>query len=200
MLWQATMSDSLFGLVLAGGVSERMQMDKALLDYHGQPQLQWTYELIAPFCEDVFISVQAGQHDKIRDALPRIDDDGKAGPAGGLLAAAAAAPGQTWLAVACDLPFLNVTTLKTLLKMRDPEAMATAFRSVHDRLPEPLCAIWEPRGLAFLREQAANGVTCPRKTLIRADTHLLDPVSATALDNINTPDEHADAIGVIGAR
>ena len=43
-------------------------------------------------------------------------------------------------------------------------------------------------------------MSCPRKTLIRGDTHLLAPVSAAALDNINTPEEHADAVSVLGNR
>ena len=36
-------------------------------------------------------------------------------------------------------------TLDTLLLARDPNFDATAYRSSHDGLPEPLCAIYEPR-------------------------------------------------------
>ncbi|NNF61571.1 MAG: NTP transferase domain-containing protein [Gammaproteobacteria bacterium] len=195
------MSETLFGLVLAGGDSTRMQRDKALLAYHDQPQLSWAYQLIAPFCEETFISVRNRQHDEVRDSLPRIEDElSDSGPAAGLLAAAASAPEQAWLVVACDLPFLNEKTLDHLVKHRDPESMATAFRSVNNRLPEPLCAIWEPAGLQLLREQVEGGLLCPRKALVRADTRLLDPVSATALDNINTPDEHKDAARIIDSR
>lgn len=195
------MSENLFGLVLAGGDSTRMQSDKALLTYHDQPQLNWVYQLIAPFCEETFISVQDRQHDEVRDSLPRIEDElSGIGPAAGLLAAAVRNPDKSWLAVACDLPFLNKKTLEHLVRHRDANAMATAFRSVHDRLPEPLCAIWEPAGLQLLREQVEDGVCCPRKALVRADTNLLDPVSATALDNINTPEEHSDAARIIDSR
>lgn len=195
------MTDSLYGLVLAGGDSQRMQTDKALLDYHGEPQLLWTHNLISEFCEQTFVSVQRDQHDAVRDSLPRIEDQTEdLGPAGGLLAAAAADPDRAWLVVACDLPFINAPTLKHLVAARDPASIATAYRSVSNRLPEPLCAIWEPAGLAFLREQVAQKMLCPRKTLIRGDTNMLDPISSYALDNINTPDECAGALGVIGSR
>ena len=195
------MTDSLFGLVLAGGGSRRMKTDKALLDYHGEPQLLWTYNLIATYCEETFISVQADQHDKVRDSLPRIDDqDDNLGPAGGLLAAATSVPGQAWLVVACDLPFISEKTLTHLVNSRDPSSMATAYRSVSNRLPEPLCAIWEASGLVFLKEQTEQSMLCPRKTLIRADTNLLDPISSSALDNVNTPDERENVQGVIGGR
>ena len=46
--------------------------------------------------------------------------------------------------LACDLPFLADETLRHLIEHRDPSRLATAYRSSHDGLPEPLCAIWEP--------------------------------------------------------
>ena len=42
-------------------------------------------------------------------------------------------------------------TLEHLLRARDPRRAATAYRSSHDGLPEPLCAIWEPRTRAATR-------------------------------------------------
>ena len=46
--------------------------------------------------------------------------------------------------LACDLPLLDAATLEHLLRARDPRRAATAYRSSHDGLPEPLCAIYEP--------------------------------------------------------
>jgi len=34
----------LFGLILAGGMSKRMQRDKAALAYHGRTQLEWAFD------------------------------------------------------------------------------------------------------------------------------------------------------------
>lgn len=193
------MAEPLFGLVLAGGQSQRMQRDKALLDYHGQPQLEWTYELLRGFCDETFISVRREQHDELRDRLPRIEDDGESiGPAAGMLAAYRHAQ-RGWLVLACDLPYLGEAVLQRLIRARDESQQATAFRSAHDGLPEPLCAIWEPSGLDWLTEQVAAGVYCPRKALIRGRVKLLQPFDATALDNINTPHEHAAALHSIGS-
>lgn len=194
------MTDSLYGLVLAGGESRRMQRDKALMEYHGRPQLAWTYELLAPLCTDTWVSVRAGQHDAVRDALPRIDDSGPAiGPAGGLLAAHAKHAGA-WLVLACDLPLLSAEVLGALCAARDTSCDATAYRSSHDGLPEPLCAVWEATGLAKLAQQVERGVYCPRKALMGAKTRLLDAPDAAALDNINTPDERAAVLSGLETR
>lgn len=190
---QATMTERPNGLVLAGGRSRRMQADKALIDYHGRPQLDWTYELLAPYCAATFVSVRADQHDESRDRHPRIEDEGESiGPAGGMLSAYRRAH-CAWLVVACDLPYLSAKVFETLLAQRDPSMHATAYRSASDGLPEPLCAIWEPAGLEWLSAQVSEGGWCPRKALIRGRTKLLAPLDASALDNVNTPHEHAAA-------
>jgi molybdopterin-guanine dinucleotide biosynthesis protein A len=182
-----------YGLVLAGGASRRMQHDKALIDYHGEPQLLWTYRLLASLLPRVFVSVRAGQRDEpVRGELPQIvDAHDDAGPAAGILAAQTAYPDVAWLVVACDLPRLDAATLQCLLDARDTAREATAFISSHDGLPEPLCALWEPASHARLAARIEAGRLCPRKALIEGDTQLLQPYTAHALDNINTPEELA---------
>jgi molybdopterin-guanine dinucleotide biosynthesis protein A len=186
-------ASDVYGLVLSGGASRRMQHDKALIDYHGQPQLLWTYRLLSSVLQRVFISVRADQRDEpVRRDLPQIVDAfDDAGPAAGILSAQALYPKAAWLVVACDLPRLDAETLQHLLRARDPQREATAFISSHDGLPEPLCALWEPASHGKLLERVQAGRSCPRKALIQGDTQLLQPLSALALDNINTPEELA---------
>jgi molybdopterin-guanine dinucleotide biosynthesis protein A len=185
----------LFGLVLAGGASTRMQRDKAALSYHGKPQLQWTYELLLQHCAAVFVSVRPEQRlEPTRAGLPQIiDREGSNGPIAGISAALAEHPKVAWLVVACDLPFVDAATLTRLIEQRAAQRIATAYRSSHDGLPEPLCAIWEPAAREPLAAQTAAGLRCPRKFLINADTCLLDLPSAAALDNVNTTAEFAVA-------
>jgi molybdopterin-guanine dinucleotide biosynthesis protein A len=97
------------------------------------------------------------------------------------------------LVLACDLPFLSDEAIARLLRERDPRALATAYRSAHDGKPEPLCAIWEPSAAAALAQYQADGGECPRKFLIRNGARLLDLQEPRALDNVNTPEEYAEA-------
>ena len=185
----------LYGLVLAGGRSTRMQRDKAELEYAGHSQLERAVELMTPLVDRVFVSVRPDQTaDPLRARFPQIVDSSEAsGPIAGILAAQSRHPDVAWLVLACDLPLLDRETLRHLLRMRHPQKQATAYRSSHDGLPEPLCTIYEPSSREALRAHVAGGRDCPRKFLINADTALLDQPDPGALDNVNTPNEYRSA-------
>jgi molybdopterin-guanine dinucleotide biosynthesis protein A/molybdopterin converting factor small subunit len=190
----------LYGLVLAGGSSTRMQRDKAALTYQGQSQLDRAFELAKRHLDNVFVSVRASQaRDPARARHPLIVDRvAGAGPVVGIRSALAAYPAGAWLVLACDLPFLSDAALATLIKERDPSVFATAYRSAHDGKPEPLCAIWEPSAGPMLADYQAGGDECPRKFLIRNNARLIDLEEARALDNVNTPEEYAEASAALG--
>ena len=196
------MNSALFGLFLAGGASTRMRSDKALLDYHGQPQVRWAFDLLTKFCAATFVSVRPDQReDPSRAGLPQIvDRQPGIGPIAGISAALQEHPKAAWLVLACDLPFLTEQTLQHLIAHRDPHKVATAYRSSHDGLPEPLCAIWEPSAREPVLAYIAGGKQCPRKFLINSDTALLDLPERAALDNVNTREEFDAAAAALQQR
>jgi molybdopterin-guanine dinucleotide biosynthesis protein A len=186
----------LFGLVLAGGRSTRMGRDKATLSYGDDtPQLERAAALLKRHVAKVFVSVRADQAaDPLRARFAQIKDTHEnIGPIAGLLAAQSQHPEAAWLVLACDLPLLDDASLAHLVAGRDAARAATAYRSSHDGLPEPLCAIYEPRSSTTLSAWVAAGKQCPRKFLGSTDTALLDEPNPRALDNINTPAEYGAA-------
>jgi Molybdopterin-guanine dinucleotide biosynthesis protein A len=188
----AMVAPPIYGLLLSGGASRRMQRDKAQLAYAGEPQLLRTWRLLEAVTERAFVSVRNEQRDDpLRAGLPQIVDRYDAiGPAAGILSAQDMYPDAAWLVLACDLPLLDETTLSSLIDARDPSADATAFTSRFDGLPEPLCALWEPSSHALLRQRVDTESYCPRKALMMSRVTLL-PAPGDALDNINTPEEFA---------
>jgi molybdopterin-guanine dinucleotide biosynthesis protein A len=180
----------IYGLLLSGGASRRMQRDKAQITYRGEPQLLRAWRLLQAVTERSFLSVRDSQRDDpLRASLPQIVDSYDAiGPVAGILSAQDAYPDAAWLVIACDLPLLDEATLQQLVASRDPGADATAFTSRFDSLPEPLCALWEPSSHALLKQRYDGGSYCPRKALIQSRIMLLD-APGDALDNINTPEE-----------
>jgi molybdenum cofactor guanylyltransferase len=185
----------LFGLILGGGRSSRMGRDKAALEYHGKPQLQHTFDLAKTICMEAFVSCRAdqAQHPAF-DGLPQIHDRFLGfGPMGGILSALLLHREAAFLVLACDLPFLDTSTLAQLVRLRNPEKTATAFLG-HENLPEPLCAIYEPRAYAGFLGLMGQGIQCPRKALIRSDILALQPENAGALANVNRPEEFQAAV------
>ena len=191
------------GLILAGGQSTRMQRDKAALEYRGKTQLDRTFELASRHVAKVFVSVRANQiSDPTRARHPMIVDSVSGeGPLVGIRSALDAYPDVAWLVLACDLPFLSDAAIAHLLRERNSAGLAvglaTAYKSAHDGLPEPLCAIWEPgAGKALAGYQAGGGI-CPRKFLIKQGARLIEPQDARALDNVNTPEEYTEAAAAL---
>jgi len=192
---------TLYGLLLTGGRSTRMKRDKARLEYAGKPQLDRAMELIAPLVSRAFVSVRAEQRDDPqRTAYETIADlRNDLGPLGGIQAAFHAYPSNAWLVLACDLPFLDATTIRHLIERRAASRLATAYRSAANGLPEPLCAIYEPASRASLEEWISQGMNCPRKWMSRGDVELLDLPNAHALDNVNTANEYLAASATLGS-
>lgn len=190
----------LYGLVLAGGSSTRMQRDKAALAYRGQAQLDRAFELAGRHLARVYVSVRAAQAaDPARARRPMIIDSvAGEGPIAGIRSALALHPEAAWLVLACDLPFLSDAVIDALIDARNPRSVATAYRSARDSLPEPLCAIWEPSAAALLAAYQDAGGHCPRKFLIRNGAPLIDLADPRALDNVNTPEEYTEALAALG--
>lgn len=183
-----------FGLVLSGGKSTRMGTDKGALEYAGKPQIPRTVDLLTPFCSQVFVSCRPDQtQDPHRRNYPQVVDRFlDFGPLSGILSAQFQHPEATWLVAAVDLPFLDRPALEGLFSGRNPFRFATAYRGFED-LPEPLCALYEPKSRPRLLQFLAQGYQCPRKMLINSPIALLES-PGRALDNVNNPQEREKAL------
>ena len=191
------MSDAaVYGLVLAGGRSRRMGTDKALLEHEGRSQLAHVIRLLEPQVDRVFVSARPDQQDEPeRSRYPLIVDRyDDMGPLAGILSAMEEYPEANWLVVACDLPNMTGETLAHLVASRSEAHPFTAYISSHDGLPEPLCAVWRAGTHGIIRSFVDEGVRCPRKILMRSDTHLIEQLDPASLDNINTPDDLASSV------
>ena len=189
-------TDTVYGLVLAGGESRRMGRDKALLVRDGHSQLAHIAALLEGITERVYVSSrQEQQDDPERSRFENIVDRYEGiGPIAGILSAMDAHPDANWLVVACDLPNIDEATLSFLIDNSNIKQLFTAFKSNYDGLPEPLCALYRCGSDAIVRRFVEDGIVCPRKILIRSDTLLLEQPNPIALDNINTPDDLASSV------
>ncbi len=202
------MIPKLNGLILSGGLSTRMGSEKRLLAYHEKPQEQYLYDLLKPFCEEVFVSINASQicH------LPAIEDcfDDMKSPLVGIISAMKAFPNNAWLVIACDMPFINEDLIAQLISRRNPQMKATGFEnkaieqdkkkvftkwveqenSQQSISIEPLITIYEPAMFSHFM----NAYETKRKSVLRVlqqvEVEKIQVSDVTLLQNINTFDEY----------
>ena len=188
------------GLVLVGGKSKRMGIDKSELNYHGKPQKEFVKELLENNNLQTFYSVRpfdcaqgdnsenviSSEVEKSQNEIP--DTFLNLGPFGGICSAFQKEPNSAWLVLATDLPFVNNEVVQLLLKKRNPSKVATAIKGKNKDFPEPLITIYEPKAYAILLQYLAQGYSCPRKMLINSDVEIVE-IDDDLIRNINTPEE-----------
>jgi molybdenum cofactor guanylyltransferase len=179
---------ALKGLVLNGGRSSRMGMDKGELVFHGKPQREFLYELLQRFCTDVFLSCKsaAGKPEgfNLLPDLFSIDS-----PLNGILTAFQKDPSTAWLSVPVDMPGIDEEVIRFLVENRDPASVATCFYDNEEKKPEPLVTIWEPACSVHLQRFFEEGNKSPREFLMRYQTRKLIAPNGKFHQNINTPRE-----------
>jgi molybdopterin-guanine dinucleotide biosynthesis protein A len=193
---------ALYGLVLAGGDSQRMGRDKAQLRYHrDEPQVRHAFDLLAAVAAGAYVSVRKAQADAgLYATFPLIIDDGTMrGPAAGLLAAWSHAPQVAWLVLATDLPFVSAALVADLLAGRDVSTLATAFRH-RDGTPEPLCTIWEPAARPILLGRVGSGDSSLRRLLVDGPVKMLDASDPDLLRSVDSERQYETARAEIVAR
>lgn len=103
------------GIILAGGKSERMGSDKALLDLNGTHMIQKSIDALRPICQEIFL---ISNNDRLSEfGLPVFQDIHKnIGPVGGLHTGLFNASNETCVVLSCDLPNIETSILFTLLQ------------------------------------------------------------------------------------
>jgi molybdopterin-guanine dinucleotide biosynthesis protein A len=177
------------GLILCGGKSERMTSDKAFIDYHGMPQWQYVHQLLQPFCEEVYLSLNA--HQASEWSLPSnihitIDKEPftNHGPMTALLSALELVKGRPLFIVACDYPLLEKTHLRQLLDARTTNSEITCFSI--GGLPEPLISIFETAALKNLTSFFANGSDSIFKFIEQCNSTYIEVEDSAFLKNVNS--------------
>jgi molybdopterin-guanine dinucleotide biosynthesis protein A len=178
----------IYGLVLAGGKSERMGSDKGLLNVHGEPMREYMLGQLRMVCTRAYTSCRLDQ--QVPQWMdPIIDESFTTGPLNGLLSAFEYHPESAWLAVAVDMPFVDADVLRSIINDRDPQKMATCYYNERSGRPEPLLTIWEPSAFPKLKSFVEQGKTSPRDFLCANPVHVVTPASTKIFRNLNDPDD-----------
>ncbi|MEM0993172.1 MAG: NTP transferase domain-containing protein [Bacteroidota bacterium] len=176
------------GLVLIGGKSSRMGIDKSQIAYHGKAHRCYLSEqLLAVGCEQVYWSCSKTDVDTPA-TYPIIRDQYEAvGPIAAVLAAFELNRLAAYFILGCDYPLIDESTLKQLINARNTAKQATIFQHPESRYLEPLLAIYEPSAFAAIRVAFESGQKSLRKILNELEVQIVIPNQPNKLVNANTP-------------
>jgi molybdopterin-guanine dinucleotide biosynthesis protein A len=172
------------GMVLCGGRSRRMGADKALVEVGGTAMAERVARaLAAGGCEPVAF-VGGDEAGLTRFGRPfHADRWPGEGPLGGVLTALVEHSGGDVVVAACDVPFLDASTVDTLLAAARPTIDVAV--AMTDR-PQPAVAWWSAAARGPIEQAWREGVRSLHAAVERLRAAEV-PVDPDALRNVNTP-------------
>jgi molybdopterin-guanine dinucleotide biosynthesis protein A len=199
------------GIILAGGQSRRMGRDKALMTLGSQSLLERVRVAMTEVCDELVLVTNAPEKyasfgmRMVPDVFPG------AGSLGGLYSGLAASSSDMAVAVACDMPFLNVRLLRFLAAAAEgydavvPDTSVTVgeigdLSKAKQLELHPLHAVYRRTCLPFIEQRLkADDLRVMGfysevriRYVRRAELAEFDPQFHSFI-NVNTPEEWADA-------
>lgn len=177
------------GILLAGGKSRRMGVDKTLLRIDGQALFERSLELLQRFFPQVLIA--GDRPDLARPNVPAIADLYPGSALGGLYTGLQAATTDWIFAAPCDMPYPDGQIIRCLLNHRE-QADAVVPRTPEGY--EPVFALYHKNCLApmeaMLQQQQYRIYDFYQRIAIRyVDPEQLPTGWERALINVNTPEQ-----------
>ena len=191
-------SEGATGFVLAGGRSQRMGRDKALLPWAGATLIDHVLMRLREACGDVRILSGAEERYLDRGVPVHTDTLLGAGALGGVYTGLSRVTGSVGLFLAVDLPLVPTALLRRLLELADGYDVVVP---VSPGGPEPLCAVYARTCLEPIRRRADEGrfamsAFWPDVRVRRLQRDELLPFGdpAEMFRNVNTPEDYQRAI------
>jgi molybdopterin-guanine dinucleotide biosynthesis protein A len=126
-------------IILAGGKSRRMGVNKAFLPFHDKPLIQYSIDLAKFFTDEIWISANNRDFDYlgfpvVSDVLP------VNAPLAGIHAGLRASKSDWNLVLTCDMPNVTKGVIEKLRSVLDDNLRMIV--PVHDGYVEPLCGFY----------------------------------------------------------
>jgi len=180
-----------------------MGTDKGLIAWHGIAQRLFLYRMLEPFCKKVFISCNAEQAYSIESGYDHIAYDKKyydIGPMAALLSAFNKYPGDSFLIVGCDYPFIKEEDIIQLINNRNENDNAISFFNEVTGFYEPLLAIYENKISDLLFHDFYLRQFSLQNILRRTGARKVNPIDMQHIKSIDTPGDQLTAVEQLKSR
>jgi molybdopterin-guanine dinucleotide biosynthesis protein A len=193
-------------IVLAGGQSRRLGIDKSLLEVEGQPLIARTVQVLVTLSDDlVVVTNEPARYRRLALNVRFVADEKRGmGSLMGIYSGLKAARHTHALAVACDMPFLNPPLLRYMVPLA--EGHDVVIPRV-DGMVEPLHSIYGKGCLPFmgrLLDQGRRKITAffPEvrvRYVEEQELAVFDPLGLSFV-NVNTPEDWEAVQELLGPR
>ena len=192
------------GIILCGGKSARMGVDKGLKQDKGVAWAQSAFNKVASLGLPVALSVNPEQFSLYSSAFEEsklIIDNSELqlkGPLLGVMSAHLKYPSEDLLVLACDMPFIDILLLQKLKDQYQLDDSVDAIVYTNNGESEPLCAIYSSAALDDILQKFYSG-TLVKYSMKNMIEHInpyfivIEEDEKKFFKNINT---HADLNGL----
>lgn len=177
------------GVVLMGGLSQRMGRDKSMIDFGNEKLYVRAARTLSVLVSDVYLSVNGVQAAAHRYEWPVITDAWAGeGPLSGLISAFDVLQ-KPLLILACDMPYVEAEDMKSLLDMYISSQKTTMFFNDISGRPEPLTSVWSTKDLAGLKEYFHTGGRSFKGYLAQNPCNFITRHDISIFRNLNSPED-----------
>lgn len=193
-------------IILAGGQSRRLGLDKSLLEIESQPLIARTVQTMASLSDDLVVVTNEPERYESLALKARFVPDERRGMGSlmGIYSGLKVAKHAHALAVACDMPFLNLPLLRFMVPLAQGHDVVIPRV---DGLVEPLHCIYGQGCLPFmagLLDQGRRRITAffsevRVRYVEEQELAVFDPQGLSFV-NVNTPEDWAAVQALLGSR
>lgn len=186
------------GIILVGGRSSRMGVDKASLEFDGITLLQRSVDRLTPAVDELVLVGAPGRPlppVKTDRPIRTVEDpvEGE-GPLVGIVAGLEACDADVAIVVAVDMPFIEIELVRRLVSRVGEKHLWVV--PVANGRPQPLCSAFAVSALPVLRGHIDAGDRAPMAVAADLEAFRMQPEEWRHSDpegrsfiNVNTPEE-----------
>jgi len=141
------------GIILAGGKSTRMGMDKGFCALNGKPMVQYAIDVLKQVCDYIIISSNNEDYELFEfPVIPDLIRD--IGPMGGIYSGLKQSNTQDNFFISCDMPMVTVELVQHILSLKEGyDAVIPTWNNYQ----EPMCAYYNKNILEKLSTLIQKG-------------------------------------------
>jgi molybdopterin-guanine dinucleotide biosynthesis protein A len=147
------MDKTVSALILAGGYSTRMGVDKGLMEFKGKPMIQHSITVLKPIANEIILSSNNVEYKQFGFDVVSDNKVGQ-GPLAGLIASLEHSKSESNIVLSCDVPLITTSIIEKLLSNSKEfdVTVANSENQIH-----PLIGVYKKSCLGSLKKQFDNG-------------------------------------------